>query len=123
MQTYQKISLFLAAVTAVVIFYVSTLQFPPNPFPQFSLTSLIYHAGIFFLLTLFLLLSGMPRLSKEFIFVVLLASFAYAGLDELHQFFVPNRVADIFDFSKDAAGSLISLGFFGLVRRIRRIRR
>src|SRR3989338_5561711 len=114
MQTYQKISLFLAAVTAVVIFYVSTLQFPPNPFPQFSLTSLIYHAGIFFLFTLFLLLAGMPNLNKEFVF------FAYAGLDELHQFFVPNRVADIFDFGKDAAGSLISLGFFGLVRRIRK---
>ena len=120
MQAYQKISLFLAAVTAVVIFYVSTLQFPPNPFPQFSLTSLMYHAGIFFLLTLFLLLSGMPNFNREFIFIVLLASFAYAGLDELHQVFVPNRVADIFDFSKDAAGSLISLGFFGLVRRIRR---
>ncbi|HLD37604.1 MAG TPA: VanZ family protein [Candidatus Nanoarchaeia archaeon] len=120
MQTYQKISLFLAAVTAVVIFYVSTLQFPPNPFPQFSLTSLIYHAGIFFLLTLFLLLSGMPNFNREFIFIVLLASFAYAGLDELHQVFVPNRVADIFDFSKDAAGSLISLAFLGLMRRIRK---
>ncbi|MBI2124225.1 VanZ family protein, partial [Candidatus Pacearchaeota archaeon] len=92
MQTYQKIFLALAAVTAAVIFYVSTLQFPPNPFPQFSLTSLLYHAGIFFLFTLFLLLAGMPRLNKEFIFVVLLVSFAYAGLDELHQAFVPNRV-------------------------------
>ena len=65
-------------------------------------------------------MSGMPKFSKEFIFVVLLVSFAYAGLDELHQFFVPNRVPDIFDFGKDAAGSLISLGFFGLVRRIRK---
>ncbi|MBI2046915.1 VanZ family protein [Candidatus Pacearchaeota archaeon] len=120
METYQKIFLALAAVTAVVIFYVSTMQFPPNPFPQFSLTSLLYHTGIFFLFTLFLLLSGMPRLNKEFIFVVLLVSFVYGALDELHQFFVPNRVADIFDFGKDAAGSLISLGFLGLMRRLRR---
>ena len=118
MERYQKISLFLAVIVAVAIFYVSSLQFPPNPFPQFSLTSLMYHAGIFFLLTLFLLLSG--RFSKDFIFVVLLVSFAYAGLDELHQFFVPNRVADIFDFGKDAAGSLVSLGFFGLVRKLKR---
>jgi len=120
MKTYQKISLVLAVIVAIVIFYVSSLQFPPNPIPQFSLTSLLYHTGIFFLLTLFLLLSGMPRLSKEFIFIVLMVSFVYGALDELHQFFVPNRVADIFDFGKDVAGSLISLGFFGLVRRMRK---
>lgn len=120
MEAYQKIFLALAAAVAVVIFYVSSLQFPPNPFPQFSLTSLLYHAGIFFLLTLFLLVSGAPKFNREFIFIVLLISFVYGALDELHQFFVPNRVADIFDFGKDAAGSLIGLGFFGLVRKLRR---
>ncbi|MFP4459191.1 MAG: VanZ family protein [Candidatus Zixiibacteriota bacterium] len=43
----------------------------------------------------------------------MLASFiicaSYSALDEIHQYFVPNRNSDIYDFIADLVGILMSL--------------
>jgi VanZ family protein len=114
MKTFQKIFLFLALIAGVFIFYISSLSYTPNPFPTTSLISILYHFGIFFLFALFLTLG----LGKNYFFLIILSG-VYAGLDELHQYFVPNRVADIFDFGIDFSGivfgvvcAIISLELF-----------
>ena len=106
MNLLQKFCLFLAFLTAIFIFYVSSLKTAPNPIPGFSYTPAVYHIVVFFLFSLFLFLSS--RFEKEFIFSVLAISFVYASLDELHQFFV-GREASFFDLGLDFFGSAMSL--------------
>jgi len=35
----------------------------------------------------------------------------YAGLDEIHQIFIPGRDCDILDWVSDSSGVLLGLGF------------
>ena len=109
MKPFRYFCFFLAILTGIFIFYISSRSFPPNPFPTFNLISVIYHFGIFFLFCFLLTLA----LGGNYFFV-LVFSWIYAGLDELHQFFVPNRVCDIFDFYIDATGCILGL-FFALI--------
>ena len=97
----------MAFITAVFIFYISSLSFPPNFATGFYYTSIIYHAGIFFIFSFFLFLSG--KFEIKFIFITLLIALLYASLDELHQLFVPGRAADIIDFAVDSVGIFFSL--------------
>jgi len=109
MKLFQKFCFFLAIITGIFIFYISSRSFPPNPLPEFDWTSIIYHFGIFLIFCFLLALA----LQGNY-FIVLIFSWVYAGLDELHQYFVPNRVCDIFDFYTDATGCIIGL-FFALI--------
>lgn len=106
MKKYQIVFLILALFTVAFIFYNSSLEQPYNPYPQENIVPVIYHFGIFFLLSLFLFLAG--RMNKEFLFIVLLISFAYAALDEIHQYFVFGRGCSLFDFGIDGLGILLS---------------
>ena len=124
MEAYRKFSLFSAFVIALIIFYVSSLSFIGGTGGQsFLPKTIIYHLGIYFFLGFFLLLSS--KFSKQDIFLVFLICFVYAILDELHQSFVPGRVASMFDIGIDGLGILISfyvLFFIKIARkRIHRI--
>lgn len=109
MYFYQKFSLVLALLAGIFIFYISSLSFPPNPLPGFSYTSLIYHFGIFFLFSFFLLFGiiGNGKIVKIEALLALVIAVVYAGLDELHQYYVPGRACTIFDFATDVTGCLI----------------
>lgn len=96
----------LAVIIAVIIFYMSSLSHPYNPAPEFSFSSIIYHFGIFFLLSFFLLFS--KNSDKEYTFFVIIFCIFYAGLDEYHQLFVENRTTDIQDFFVDISGVFVS---------------
>lgn len=106
MEAYRKFSLISAVIVGIFIFYISSLKFPPSPFYVFSYITIIYHFSMFFLFSLFLLISG--KFNKKFVLVVLALSFVYAGLDELHQVFVPGRDPSFFDVGTDFTGSFFS---------------
>lgn len=108
MRFYKLASLFIALIISVFIFYISSKSFPPNPFSEFSYTSLIYHFGIFFLFSFFLILGVNNKPASRYFILVLAISIVYAALDELHQYFVPGRVNSMSDWGIDIAGS-----FFG----------
>ena len=115
MNSYQKFSLFSAFITGIIIFYVSSLSGFTGAISKVSFISVFYHFGIFFLFGLFVLFSG--RYEKEWIlFAILFCSF-YAGLDEYHQLFVPDRMSDIYDFLTDFLGILFSSFVFIFSRR------
>ena len=74
---------------------------------------------IFFLLATFLFISVLERrweLKK--ISVALLIATIYAALDELHQFFVPERFCSVEDFLLDFTGIIFaSLIYFVLIEK------
>ena len=116
MELYRKISLILAVFIGIFIFYISSLSSPPNPLPNSIYLPIIYHYSVFFIFTFLLLFAG--KFNSEFVFVILVVSFLYAGLDELHQFFVPGRDPSFQDFLLDSAGSFTSflvLGFRNMI--------
>ncbi len=109
MKISRIISLISLILTGGLIFYISSLQFPPNPFPGLSITSLVYHFGIFFLFGVFAFLS--LGAEKRYTFFAFIFCSVYAGLDEVHQYFVPNRVMSLADFGIDVFGVIIGIVF------------
>jgi len=106
MKSYQKFSLFSAFVTAIIIFCTSSISFAPVV-SGFSWMSVAYHFCIFFWLGFFFSLSF--KYLGENIFIAFIFSLTYAGLDELHQYFVPGRSCNFFDFGVDGLGILIGI--------------
>lgn len=62
-----------------------------------------------------------PNLSRRLHLAVgaLFASL-YGATDELHQYFVPGRTSDIYDWIADTAGALLAVLILALVLRFRR---
>ncbi|MEK6840536.1 MAG: VanZ family protein [Nanoarchaeota archaeon] len=99
------------------IFYISSLSFPQQlPGPP-SITAAVYHISAFFLLAIFIFISALNRKwdSKKIVLSVFIA-IVYAGLDELHQYFVPGRFTSFSDFLLDMNGMIFaSLVYFILI--------
>ncbi|MFZ5955651.1 MAG: VanZ family protein [Nanoarchaeota archaeon] len=111
MKAYQKFSFFCAILTGAIIFYMSSLSIASGS-GGFAMLPFLYHFGIFFLLGFFLFLAFNSK--KNFYFIIFLICFSYAGLDEIHQLFVPGRACDIFDFFVDSFGIISSFIFLKL---------
>ena len=109
MRLYRKISLVLAILTGVFIFYISSLSFPPSPFPTLSIIPILYHFGIFLLFALFVLAS---LNNEKYWFFSLIFSGIYAALDEVHQYYVPGRNCNFLDFGIDFAGCFVGILLF-----------
>ncbi|MCF7906405.1 VanZ family protein [Patescibacteria group bacterium] len=99
----------------IFIFFLSSLEetrpagIPDNL--QFVLRK-VFHIFEFFILNLFLL-KGFSKNKKDNILFTLI-SILFAILDEIHQFFVLNRVASIFDVLIDTIGILFSYIIYNL---------
>ena len=99
----------ITIIIAIMIFYISSLTFPPPPVGPPSITATVYHISIFFLLAFFLFVSALERKwdFKKIILSVFVVAI-YAALDELHQFFVPGRYMSFSDFLLDFTGITVS---------------
>lgn len=99
----------ITIIIAIMIFYISSLTFPPPPVGPPSINAIVYHISAFFLLAFFLLVSVLGRKwdSRKITLSVLIVA-VYAALDELHQFFVPGRYMSFNDFLLDFTGITIS---------------
>lgn len=55
-----------------------------------------------------------PVISKNFFLATVLIIAIYAGLDEIHQLFIPNRSCDFFDWLADMLGAILggSISYF-----------
>ena len=105
----------LAITYALMIFYLSSLQIPPLPGPSISIFLLHFleYLGFGFVVLMALrgrvLRENAPRLA-------LALSALYAVSDEFHQFFVPGRVASVFDVYADWLGCFFGVGLYLLLR-------
>ena len=93
----------------VIIFYFSSLPQPLGK--EVKVNSYILHIIEFFILAA-LLLRALNNNSNILIkenryFVVIAITALYAVSDEFHQYFVPGRVADVFDALADIFGGLL----------------
>jgi len=113
---YEFLKILPAIVLAIVIFYFSSLS---NPYPttpsKFTLLFLnpMLHMCEFGALSFLLFFGLYPRIR---VLIIITISIVYAFLDELHQYFVPFRYFDIFDFFLDVVGVIGGFIFYLLVK-------
>jgi len=99
-------------IFAILIFVLSHIPSDFIPPSIFNLQDKFFHALVYFLFGISLLIafSNVKSKTKVVIYVFLIGSF-YGVVDELHQLFVPGRVCDITDWIADSLGIAISLLF------------
>ena len=104
LEKHNKISWTFTLLTAVAIFYVSTLIFAPSLVYTLNIRAILYHILAFFFLTFFLIASISPGRKINLFIPTLLLALIYAGSDEIHQFFVPGRSFSLTDIWLDSIG-------------------
>lgn len=55
--------------------------------------------------------SKFPTIAESALILSVVATVLYGLSDEFHQSFVPNRVADVFDFAADSLGAFLFWGY------------
>ena len=123
-QAYNRAAFLLAALSwAGLIFYLSSQPSIETPalFPgQDKLFHLIAF-GILGFLAMGTRQASQQGYSRRQVWQVVLAVMLYGILDEVHQYFVPGRHADVYDVIADASGGLLgALTMYWLVRVLAR---
>ncbi len=108
----RRVALVLALLWAGLLYYLSDQ--PGLHMPQlFSLQDKLVHLAVYAVLGALAMasrpLSATERRGIEYWRVCVLVAI-YAALDELHQYFVPGRSADVLDWLADCAGVLLGAG-------------
>jgi VanZ family protein len=103
-------------VYAGLIFYLSSLPNPPQPF-TFSSADKVLHIveyAILGILIINLLKHYFPdQGNKQLISLAVVLSTLYGISDEFHQYFVPFRDANLFDVLADGIGSCLGVFLYG----------
>jgi VanZ family protein len=102
-----------ALAWAGLIFFLSALSKLPEQLFVFDGVDKVFHAGAYGVLALLLLLAlpaGGSR-DRAALIAVALAS-VYGASDEFHQYFVPGRSCDVFDWLADSGGAALAVGAF-----------
>ncbi|MFX1280048.1 MAG: VanZ family protein [Promethearchaeota archaeon] len=106
-QYYDYLKIIPAFILALLIFYFSSLS-NPYPTPPSNLASIILnpllHIVEFGALSFLVLFGLYPKVRAT---VLIMLSFLYAVLDEMHQLFVPYRYFDVNDLLFDLSGVLL----------------
>ncbi len=106
-EEHNKFSWAITFLIAVAIFYFSSIAIYPTS-KSLGIKAEIYHICAFFGLTLALLVSSIKRKKLGLIPLIILTSFFYAILDEIHQIYTPGRFFSLEDLAWDASGILIA---------------
>ena len=110
----EYVKLVPAIVIAILIFYFSSLPNPLPPIPSGPPSAidinLILHTCEFAGLSFFVAYGYFHKFNIKY---VILVTVIYAVIDEIHQYFVPNRFFDAFDVFIDIIGVVI--GFLGFL--------
>jgi VanZ family protein len=107
-----------AVIIGIIIFYFSSLSNPyPTPVPEGFALNLnpVMHMGEFGLLSFLIFFGFFSKVKPIYLLTI---SFFYAFLDEIHQYFVPNRYFDIFDLILDSIGVIIGFISYLLVKKL-----
>jgi len=104
-----------AAVWASGIFWLSSLQHIPDIGPEFSFKDKVGHSVLYW--GLGMLVAWALRRGHNFslvttLWLTIVISSAYGATDEWHQYFVPYRNCDAWDWASDVAGSASAAAVF-----------
>lgn len=104
------------------IFIASHQPEPVLVFEDFTFHDKLLHMGVYFILGLsiiFALHGNFTNIGKKkIIILVLLIGCTYGFSDEIHQYFIPGRDADLLDWLADIAGIALSLAALGPVKNL-----
>jgi len=106
---------FPLAVYWIVIFIATSIPIDAMP-KLFNAQDKLEHFAAYFILEILLALTlhfqnKFLRLKKNPILYSLLFLTLYAALDEIHQYFIPGRYADVFDWIADVVGGVLAIFF------------
>ena len=108
---------------ALVIFVLSSIPGSQLPEIEYNLSDKIAHFIIFGVLGLLLArglsVSSIDFWRENYVFGSILIGITYGLFDELHQYFVPSRKTDFWDWAADAVGILIGGFLYVLYRKTR----
>ncbi len=92
-----------------VIFWLSSRPVPEGlPLFPFERGDLLWHFLEYLLFGFLLWKTFLPQERRGWA-LVLLVSLSYAGSDELHQLFIPTRMASFLDWGTDSLGIVVGL--------------
>jgi VanZ family protein len=111
-----------AVILTIAIFIVSDMSQPPYIDLGFDFTDKILHALAYFgygtCLTAFYVVNFQNWSKRALLIGIILFGALYGVSDEFHQYFVPGRDCDIFDWLADLTGILISISLFKFIKNI-----
>ena len=90
-----------------LIFYLSSRHNIPLPKLPINFDKVIHMCAYIPLAYLFYLSLKTSGINKYVFVLAVICASIYGIMDELHQFFVPGRDADVFDFAADALGAFL----------------
>lgn len=101
------------AIYWLVIFIATSIPIDPMP-KLFNAQDKFEHFAAYFILEILLALTlhfqnKFIKLKQNPILFSLILLTLYAALDEIHQYFIPGRYADIFDWSADVVGGILAI--------------
>lgn len=108
----------LAVLYAGAIFILSSMPKVPRPPGPWYMTFVIHfieYLGFGFIVLI--AVKGNKTLRNPFLFAIAVC-ILYGFSDEFHQYFVPNRIADIRDVFFDSLGSVVGILASNTLRRI-----
>lgn len=112
-----------AILYSLFIFVMSSFSAPPTPKFDLEWGDKVTHAGAFGLMMLFTFRGVRWLLPGRSLTVQLMIAFlyciTYGATDEIHQHFVPDRQADIFDWVADTVGAGLGAIFIATALRYR----
>jgi len=115
--TLQKHKVYLVYLPLVIywlIIFIAT-SIPTDAMPQlFKAQDKLEHFAAYFILEILLALTfhfqnKFPRAKKNPIAFSLLFLSLYAAVDEIHQYFIPGRYADVLDWAADVIGGMMAI--------------
>jgi VanZ family protein len=101
----------LPVVLYCLLIFIQSSYPATQSFPSFPHMDKLAHAGAYALLGFFFFrafrTTGVGKKAVWLVILSALASSLYGISDEIHQYFVPSRTADILDMAANTAGSVI----------------
>jgi len=126
--TPRNVSLFRASLPvilwAAVIFAASSIPSDVIPPTEFFQIDKLAHAGVFGVFCgLFyrtLVVKATPMDDRRALLISIFATAVYGAADEFHQYFVPGRAVDFYDWLADVIGAVVCVLLILSVKRLRR---
>ena len=100
------------AIYWLILFTATSL--PAYDLPKLGLSDKLQHFSAFLILAVLLNLALLYQRKSRFLFenaiiATIIICLLYAGLDELHQMFIPGRFAELLDWVADGSGVILGV--------------
>lgn len=115
------ISVYLPLISYWLVLFIAT-TLPAKQIPKTGMSDKIEHLLGYFLLT-FLLSNALyfqnknEKIKRFPVSVALIITAFYGMIDELHQYLIPGRYCDFYDWTADVTGAMIAAIFYFLVKK------